>query len=109
MRPRFDWLNSVLIPFVSVIFGGVLTWVSAWWYYKKAGDELRAEASQLRRHLEAILRLQELLEKDTRAIRDAEGRPTGGLLHHAEIAESAKVTDSEDATVIPAGTKPGSA
>ncbi len=34
---------------LSVFVGAVVTWFAAWYYYRKAGRELRQEAAELRR------------------------------------------------------------
>jgi hypothetical protein len=49
-------LNRVLaIPFVSVLAGAGITWLAAWWYYTKAGKELREESQKLRRTSDLIV------------------------------------------------------
>ena len=33
----------------GIIGGGLITWLAAWWYYRKASRDLLSEASELRR------------------------------------------------------------
>jgi len=42
--------------FVSILVGAAITWLASWWYYRRAGDDLRAEAAELRRLTTLILR-----------------------------------------------------
>jgi hypothetical protein len=49
-------VNKLLaIPFVSVLTGAAITWLAAWWYYAKAGKELREESVKLRRTSDLIV------------------------------------------------------
>ncbi len=34
---------------ISVVLGGIITWLVSWCYYKRAGQELKDEAAELRR------------------------------------------------------------
>jgi hypothetical protein len=34
---------------VGIFIGGIITWLVAWYYYRKAGQELKQEAAELRR------------------------------------------------------------
>jgi hypothetical protein len=56
-------------PIISVFTGAGITWFVAWFYYKKAGDELKAEASRLQRTTELILRWLEAKGEDVSVIR----------------------------------------
>jgi hypothetical protein len=40
---------------VAVVVGGIIAWVCAWYYYKRAGDELRDESVRLRRKIDDVL------------------------------------------------------
>jgi hypothetical protein len=46
----------MVIQILSILIGGFVTWLFAWIYYKKAGDELRAEARDLRSLVELAIR-----------------------------------------------------
>jgi hypothetical protein len=65
--------------FWSTLVGGLITWLVAWWYYAKAGKELRKEAAALRNLLTTILGSLEHagLAKLTR---DANGNITGFIV-----------------------------
>ena len=86
-------------PIVSVSTGAAITWLFAWHYYKKAGDELKAEAFRLRRTTEIILRWLEARGEDVEVIRQPNGTPTG-LAHDAKFVSSASVVGSFDVEVI---------
>jgi hypothetical protein len=85
-------------PLVSVLTGAVVTWLCAWFYYKKAGDELKAEASRLQRTTELILRWLEAKGENVSVIRQSDGTPTG-LAHNATVLESLNATESCQAVV----------
>ena len=64
-----DFLNAFLgQPLWSVLIGAtigaVVTWLAAWWYYRKAGNELRDESKKLRQATELVLYC--LTNKDAR-------------------------------------------
>jgi hypothetical protein len=40
---------------LSVLIGGAITWLVSWFYYRRAGRELRQEAAELRRLSALIL------------------------------------------------------
>ncbi len=40
----------------SILSGAAITWLVSWWYYRRAGNELREEAAELRRLTTLILR-----------------------------------------------------
>lgn len=42
-------MSQFIGTITGVIIGGLITWVVAWLYYKKAGDELKIEADRIRR------------------------------------------------------------
>lgn len=46
---------SVMGNFVSVLVGAAVTWFAAWWYYRRAGEELREEARDLQRLTTLVL------------------------------------------------------
>lgn len=91
-------------PIVSVFTGAVVTWLVAWFYYKKAGDELKAEASRLQRTTEIILRWLEARGADVSVIRQPDGTPAG-LAHTVSASDTITVTDSSDAEVVREPTK----
>jgi hypothetical protein len=69
--------GEVLIQIASVMVGGVITWIVSWWYFKRAGDELRAEARELRKLTSlALVVITDPKGKYT-LVRDAAGVITG--------------------------------
>lgn len=93
----FDSLKTFFgYPFVSVLVGAFVTWLVAWRYYKKAGDELKEEASRLHRTTEIILRRLEAEAhseiKNVSTSRDEDGVPTG-LDYSLSLKDSASATD----------------
>ena len=94
----FESLNTFFgHPLVSVLFGAAsgaaVNWFFSWRYYKKAGDELKAEATRLQRTTEMILRWLEAKGEDVSVIRQADGTPTG-LAHTIEMAAPVHATAS---------------
>ena len=65
---------------ISMAVGGLVTWGVAWWYYKRAGDELRTEAASLRTATDAILYIQQNPGATVDVDRDASGRVVGLLV-----------------------------
>lgn len=62
---------------IGVIIGGVITWVVSWYFYKKAGDELKAEAEKLKLTSDLIMYKLQYPETPTEIIRDDNGTVTG--------------------------------
>lgn len=76
---------------IGVVIGGVLTWLVSRWYYKQAGDELRAEAQELQRLTTLILHA--LHHAGVAQVNwDARGRPKGINITIAVPAGSVTVT-----------------
>ena len=48
-------LTSPYFSLFGLILGSVVTWFFAWLYFKKAGDELRTEAEQLRKKNDLVI------------------------------------------------------
>jgi hypothetical protein len=83
------WLSN---PFAQVLIGalvgGAVTWFFAWWYYKRAGDDLRAEAKALHVATGAIVYFLENPNAQITAQRDDQGRVTGLLVSAAGLSQS---------------------
>ena len=60
-----------------MLFGAAVTWFAAWFYYKRAGDELRKEAALLQKASNAIIYFLENPGADIKVHCDADGRPVG--------------------------------
>ena len=39
---------------LSILVGAAITWVCSWWYYKKAGDELKEISIELKKEVKWI-------------------------------------------------------
>ena len=48
-------LDNVAFVFIGIFTGAVVTWLVTWIYYRKAGNELRQEATELRRLTKLVL------------------------------------------------------
>lgn len=69
-------LPNILSVFVGAAISGVITWLISRRYYKKAGDELKQEATRLE-HLNTLI-LHGLENADiVELAKDASGKPTG--------------------------------
>lgn len=66
---------------LSVVTGGLITWLVSWVYYKRAGDELKNEAGSLRAATNAILYIQQNPEAKVEVQRDGRGQVTGLLVN----------------------------
>lgn len=42
-------MNELLIGLIGIAIGSAITWFVSWFYYRRAGRELRDEADELRR------------------------------------------------------------
>jgi hypothetical protein len=52
-----DVLIGIAANALGTLVGGLITWIVAYWYFKRSGDELRAEAKELRKlaHLALVV------------------------------------------------------
>ena len=66
---------------LSVIVGGLITWLVSWIYYKRAGDELRDEAGSLRAATNAILYIQQNPGAKVEIQRDNRGHVIGLIVN----------------------------
>jgi hypothetical protein len=64
-------------PLTLTLIGIAGTWFFAWFYYKRAGDELRQEAALLHQTSNAILSFLENQGARIQVLRDDAGRLTG--------------------------------
>ncbi|MFZ3320729.1 MAG: hypothetical protein WA190_00045 [Usitatibacter sp.] len=90
---------------ISMFVGAAVTWLFAHLYYKRAGNELRAEAADLRKLISMLLLS---LEQQglAKLNRDASGNITGYIYEHVATG-GVKVGGSAPVEFISA--KPGSA
>jgi hypothetical protein len=80
-------------PLISTLIGGAITWICAWFYYKRAGDELRKEAALLQKATSTIIYFLEHPEAEVKVQRDAAGRAVGVIVSaeaHARGTSTAK-------------------
>jgi peptidoglycan biosynthesis protein MviN/MurJ (putative lipid II flippase) len=61
--------ETIIAAAVGVILGGLITWLAAWYYYKKAGDELLAESKKLKLTSDLVLYKLQHPEAPTHRIR----------------------------------------
>lgn len=69
--------NPALAALISIFVGAVITWMAAWFYYKKAGDDLKAEAALLRKANMAVVYMLEHPDADIEVRQDGAGNPIG--------------------------------
>ena len=73
-----DEVNKIIgMPIVSVLVGAGVTWLAAWWYYSKAGAELRDEAANLRKTSDLIIYCVTHPDADVEPQYDSSGHVTG--------------------------------
>jgi hypothetical protein len=70
-------MTGVIETLVGIVVGGLITWLVSYWYYKKAGDELRHEAERLRKLHELALYAQTNPGVKLQLIRDSAGNIIG--------------------------------
>jgi hypothetical protein len=69
--------DNLILTVLSVLVGGLITWVASYVYYKKAGDELRSEVDKLRGLAELVLYIQLHPDADVSPKSDEQGRIIG--------------------------------
>lgn len=74
-------------PLISILIGSAVTWFFAWFYYKRAGDELRKEAELLQKATNAIVYFLEHPSAEIEARRDTAGRVVGVIVSAAAHAQ----------------------
>ncbi len=83
--------NPALAALISIFVGAAITWLAAWFYYKKAGDDLKAEAVLLRKANMAVVYMLEHPDADIEVRRDSAGNPIG-LIVSATVRAEGKAT-----------------
>lgn len=94
-----DFLYTVVVTLISVATGGLITWLVAWWYYKRAGDELRREAKAWHAAAGAVIYVLQNPNAQTEIMRDGDGRITGLAV---SISGKASITFSVEGTLTDA-------
>ena len=90
---RSIFSDPLCATFISVLIGGLITWVAAWCYYKKAGVELLKETALLRKANMAIVYMLDHPDASIEVRRDNEGNPIGLIVSatgHASGDSSAR-------------------
>ena len=83
-------------PLFSLLVGSAVTWFFAWLYYKRAGDQLRAEAKSLQTATGAILYFLEHPGAKIEVARDTDGKVTGLIV---QVSGQASISFSATGTV----------
>jgi hypothetical protein len=73
--PEAFFGNPALAALTSIFVGAAITWLVALFYYKKARDELKAEATLLRKANMAIVYMWEHPDAEIKVRRDSSGNP----------------------------------
>jgi hypothetical protein len=79
---------TIILTLASNIFGAATTWLFAWLYYKKAGDELKQEAEQLKTISRGVVYMLEHPEAKIEVTRDDAGNLTGLRVSSSGSAEA---------------------
>lgn len=74
-------MTIIASPLFSLFIGSTITWLVAWWYYKRAGDELKAEVKSLHAATTAIVYLLEHPDAKQEVRLDDQGRVSGIVVH----------------------------
>lgn len=88
-------LAFVSHPLTSVLLGAAITWFVAWFYYKRAGDELRQEAALLQKASNLIIYFLENPGADIQVQRDDAGRLMGLRVSAAAKASGSSMVEGE--------------
>lgn len=81
---------------VSLLVGSAVTWFVAWFYFKRAGDQLASEAKSLHAATGAIIYFLENPGAKATVRRDANGRVEGLVV---QVSGKATVTFSASGTL----------
>jgi hypothetical protein len=80
---------------LATLVGGVVTWLVAWYYYKRAGDELLAESKKLKLASDLILYKLQYPDTPTQLRRNDSGEVVGLIVEmSAHAAGSSTVAGS---------------
>ncbi len=95
-----SWIDVLAHPLFSLFVGSAVTWFCASFYFKRAGDHLRAEAARLKQTNSAILYFLEHPGASIEVQRDADGHPVGLIVSAAahSAARSSAVAVGSDGT-----------
>jgi hypothetical protein len=86
---------SAFLYFVAgVVIGGLFTWLTSRYYYKRAGADLEGTAASIHKALGAIAYLAEHPNANTEVQRDSDGHVTGILVRLTGSATLGPLTAS---------------
>ena len=69
--------ETILSTVIGVLSGSLVTWFAAWFYYKKAGDELLVESQKLKQTSDLILYKLQYPDTPTQLKRNEKGEVVG--------------------------------
>ena len=69
--------NPAIATLVAIFIGGLITWVAARFYYKKAGDEFREETVLLKKANMVVAYMLEHPDAKVEVRQDDKGNPIG--------------------------------
>ena len=89
-----DTINELLAkPVWSVLVGAavgaVVTWLAAWWYYRKVGEELRDESKKLRQATDWVIYCLTNKNAQVSAKYDESGHVSGLVVSASGVAHGA--------------------
>ena len=70
-------IETIVFTAIGVILGGLITWIVAWIYYKKAGDQLVVESNKLKLTSDLVLYKLQYPETPTQLKRNESGEVIG--------------------------------
>lgn len=70
-------VETIIATAAGVILGGLITWLAAWYYFKKAGDQLIAESDKLKKTTDLVLYKLQYPDTPTQLKRNEKGEVVG--------------------------------
>ena len=69
--------ETIFSTALGILLGGAITWIAAWYYYKRAGEELIAESRKLKLTSDLILYKLQHPDTPTQLKRNESGEVVG--------------------------------
>jgi peptidoglycan biosynthesis protein MviN/MurJ (putative lipid II flippase) len=76
-----EFMQTIISTAIGVIFGGIITWIVAWYYYMKAGKELLEESKILKQTSDLILYKLQYPDAPTELKRNEKGEVVGLIVN----------------------------
>jgi hypothetical protein len=92
-----------MVTFLSVLAGGLITWFASWFYYKRAGDELRRETLLLKKANIVVAYMLEHPDAKVSIQRDGAGNPIGIIVSGTGTLVAGRATVTGVGTVADKG------